>query len=90
MTLSATTRRRGRVITAFAATFIALLDLTIVAVAQPAMQTDLNTTLTGSQWIVDAYSIGLAACMLSGGSLGDRYGRKRWFLIGVALFLAAH
>ncbi|WP_431930070.1 MFS transporter [Nonomuraea jabiensis] len=81
-------RRRGMLISAFSATFIALLDLTIVAVALPAMQTDLHTTITGSQWIVDAFSICLAACMLSGGSLGDRYGRKRWFLIGIAIFLA--
>ncbi|MBB5781606.1 MFS transporter [Nonomuraea jabiensis] len=88
MTLSTTPRRRGTLIAAFSATFIALLDLTIVAVALPAMQTDLHTTITGSQWIVDAFSICLAACMLSGGSLGDRYGRKRWFLIGMALFLA--
>ncbi|MEQ4725085.1 MFS transporter [Nonomuraea sp. B19D2] len=88
MTLTTKNRRRGTLIATFSATFIALLDLTIVAVALPAMQTDLDTTITGSQWIVDAFSICLAACMLSGGSLGDRCGRKRWFLIGMALFLA--
>ncbi|WP_163509390.1 DHA2 family efflux MFS transporter permease subunit [Fodinicola acaciae] len=73
---------------AFAGTFMVLLDLTIVAVALPRIQHDLRTGLDGLQWIVDAYSIALAVCLLSGGALGDRYGRKRCFLLGLAGFLA--
>jgi EmrB/QacA subfamily drug resistance transporter len=72
----------------FAGTFIALLDATIVTVALPDMQADLHAGITGAQWIVDAYAVCLAAFTLSGGALGDRYGRRRSFLLGLAAFLA--
>ncbi|MGI5200283.1 DHA2 family efflux MFS transporter permease subunit [Spirillospora sp. CA-108201] len=76
-------------VSAFAGTFMALLDLTIVNVAAPSVQADLNTGLAGLQWMVDGFALALAALMLSGGSLGDRYGRKRVFLGGLGLFVAA-
>lgn len=72
---------------AFLGTFIALLDLTIVNVALPAMQVSLHTDLTGVQSIVDSFALCMAAFMLSGGLLGDRIGRKRSYLAAVLVFL---
>src|SRR5215212_10221585 len=71
----------------FAGTFVALLDLSIVIVALPTIQVELNTDVTGVQWVVDAFVLPLGALLLSGGALGDRYGRKRIFLGGRTLFL---
>jgi EmrB/QacA subfamily drug resistance transporter len=79
--------RAGLLISAFAGTFIALLDVSIVTVALPAMQTELHADVSGVQWIVDAFTVCLASFMLSGGALGDRYGRKRVFLAGLTVFL---
>lgn len=76
-------------VAAFMGTFIALLDPTIVNVAAPSVQADLGTDLAGLQWMVDGFALTLAAFMLSGGSLGDRYGRKRVFLGGVGVFVVA-
>jgi DHA2 family methylenomycin A resistance protein-like MFS transporter len=73
---------------AFLGTFIALLDLTIVNVALPTMQTRLGTDLTGVQWIVDSFALCLAALLLSGGLLGDRLGRKRSYLTAIGVFVA--
>jgi DHA2 family methylenomycin A resistance protein-like MFS transporter len=72
----------------FAGTFVALLDLSIVIVALPTIQNDLNTDVAGVQWVVDAFVLPLGALLLSGGALGDRYGRKRLFLGALAVFLA--
>ena len=72
----------------FAGTFIALLDLSIVIVALPTIQTELHTDVAGAQWVVDAFVLPLGALLLSGGALGDRYGRKRTFLGALAMFLA--
>lgn len=72
----------------FAGTFVALLDLSIVIVALPTIQDELNTDVAGVQWVVDAFVLPLGALLLSGGALGDRYGRKRLFLGALALFLA--
>ncbi|MET9243096.1 MFS transporter [Nonomuraea sp. NPDC003709] len=76
-------------VSAFSGTFVALLDLTIVNVAAPSIQADLHTDLAGLQWMVDGFVLALAALMLSGGSLGDRYGRKRMFLSGMGVFVVA-
>ncbi|MGI5129894.1 DHA2 family efflux MFS transporter permease subunit [Pseudonocardia sp. CA-107938] len=80
--------RQATMLVAFACTFMALLDTTIVAVALPSLRADLHTDTAGAQWIVNAFTLCLAAFMLSGGALGDRYGRKRCFLTGLAVFLA--
>src|SRR5919204_2488002 len=72
----------------FAGTFVALLDLSIVIVALPTIQDGLSSDVTGVQWVVDAFVLPLGALLLSGGALGDRYGRKRIFLGALALFLA--
>ncbi|MEV5604737.1 MFS transporter [Streptomyces sp. DT224] len=66
-----------------------LLDNTIVGAALPDMQHRLHLQLTGLQWIVDAYVLLVAMLLLSGGIFADRFGRKRVFLSGVAMFTAA-
>jgi len=68
---------------------MAFIDSTVVNVALPALQTNLNSTIVDVQWVIEAYSLLLSALLLVGGSLGDHYGRRRVFLIGVALFAVA-
>ena len=68
---------------------MAFIDGSVVSVALPALQADLNTSVRGSQWIVNAYMLTLGALMLAGGAAGDRYGRRRIFTLGVILFSAA-
>jgi EmrB/QacA subfamily drug resistance transporter len=71
------------------AIFMLLLDITVVNVALPKIQADLHTSFTDLQWVVDAYALLLATCMLNAGTLGDWLGRKRVFIGGVALFTGA-
>jgi EmrB/QacA subfamily drug resistance transporter len=71
------------------ATFMLLLDVTVVNVALPDIQRELNASLSSLQWVVDAYSLMLAAFLLTAGSLGDRLGRRRVFTIGFAVFTFA-
>src|SRR5256714_12182481 len=68
---------------------MAFIDGTVVNVALPALQSSLNATAVDLQWVIEAYSLLISALLLIGGSLGDHYGRRRIFLIGVALFAAA-
>jgi EmrB/QacA subfamily drug resistance transporter len=65
------------------------IDGTVVNVALPALQTALNATMTDVQWVVEAYALFLAALLLVGGSLGDLYGRRKIFVVGVMLFAGA-
>lgn len=71
------------------ASSMAFIDGTVVNVALPFLQSSLNATAIGIQWVVEAYSLFLAALLLVGGSLGDRYGRRRIFNIGVVVFAIA-
>jgi EmrB/QacA subfamily drug resistance transporter len=71
------------------ATFMLLLDITIVNVALPSIQEDLDAGLSSLQWVVDAYALTLASFLLVFGSLGDRLGRRRIFTAGFALFTVA-
>jgi EmrB/QacA subfamily drug resistance transporter len=71
------------------ATFMLLLDITIVNVALPSIQKDLDSSLTDLQWVVDAYALGLAALILTMGALADRFGRRRIFVFGVTVFTFA-
>ncbi|HLW96997.1 MAG TPA: MFS transporter [Solirubrobacteraceae bacterium] len=83
------TRRRMWTLAAVcAATFMLLVDITIVQVALPRIQRDLHASLTSLQWVIDAYALALAALILSSGSLADRFGRKRVFMVGIAVFTA--
>ena len=66
--------------------FMLLLDVTIVIVAQPAIQIGLHASFSEVQWTLDAYALTLAALLLTSGSLADRYGRKLLFAIGLVIF----
>jgi EmrB/QacA subfamily drug resistance transporter len=68
--------------------FLTFLDNTIVSVALANIQTDLSSSVSGLQWIVNGYMIAFAALMLTGGTLGDLFGRKKVMLAGVAIFCA--
>jgi EmrB/QacA subfamily drug resistance transporter len=68
--------------------FMLLLDITIVNVALPDIQTELHASLSDLQWVIDAYALSLAALLLTAGSLADLYGRRRVFVIGLLLFTA--
>jgi EmrB/QacA subfamily drug resistance transporter len=71
------------------ATFMLLLDITVVNVALPDIQKDLDASFSSLQWVVDAYSLTLAAFLLTAGSFADRIGRRRIFSIGFAVFTFA-
>jgi EmrB/QacA subfamily drug resistance transporter len=66
--------------------FMLLLDITIVIVAQPSIQTGLHASFSDVQWTLDAYALTLASLLLTSGSLADRYGRKLLFSIGLTIF----
>lgn len=68
---------------------VALLDTTLVNVALPALEQSLHTGIAGLQWVIDAYLLFLGALMLVGGALGDRFGRRRVFVIGLSFFGSA-
>src|SRR5438874_11812212 len=68
---------------------MAFIDGTVVNVALPALQSKLNATVTDVQWVVEAYALFLAALLLLGGSLGDHFGRKKIYTIGIVLFALA-
>src|ERR1700730_18255585 len=68
---------------------MAFIDSTVVNVALPALQFGLHATITDLQWVVESYALFLAALLLTGGSLGDLYSRRKGFAIGVILFSLA-
>ncbi|MEO8430964.1 MAG: DHA2 family efflux MFS transporter permease subunit [Acidobacteriota bacterium] len=68
---------------------IAFLDANVVSVALPVIQKNLSATVSSAQWVVEAYALFLSALVLVGGSLADRFGRRRVFVVGVAAFAAA-
>jgi EmrB/QacA subfamily drug resistance transporter len=78
--------RRWTLVAVCTTTFMLLLDITVVNVALPNIQHDLNASLTGLQWVVDAYALTLAALILTAGTLADRYGRRLLFTVGVVVF----
>jgi EmrB/QacA subfamily drug resistance transporter len=71
------------------ATFMLLLDITVVNVALPSIREDLGASFTDLQWVVDAYALTLAALVLTAGSLADRLGRRRVFVAGLTIFTGA-
>lgn len=89
-TLSCTEKQSRWILAAtILASSMAFIDGTVVNVALPALQKTLQATSIGVLWVVEAYTLLLSALLLVGGSLGDHYGRKRVFLIGVSLFALA-
>jgi EmrB/QacA subfamily drug resistance transporter len=83
---------RRRTLLTFVVTSIALfmvsLDNLVVTTALPVIKTDLNASLQQLEWVVNAYTLTFAVLLLTGAALGDRFGRKRMFTIGVAVFTA--
>src|SRR5437899_11626547 len=88
---STCSKARGRWILAatILASSMAFIDGTVVNVALPALQTNLSATATDVQWVIESYALFLSALLLVGGSLGDHYGRRRIFLVGVTIFAVA-
>jgi EmrB/QacA subfamily drug resistance transporter len=68
---------------------MAFIDSTVVNVALPSLQTNLHATVTGVQWVVESYGLFLGALILVGGALGDLFGRRLMFLVGVGIFATA-
>jgi MFS family permease len=71
------------------ATFMLLLDVTVVNVALPDIRRELGGTFTDMQWVVDAYALGLATLLLASGSLADLLGRRLVFVTGIVIFVAS-
>ena len=82
-------RKNWTLLAVCVATFMLLIDVTIVNVALPDIQRDLGASLSSLQWVIDAYALTLASFLLVSGSIGDRLGRRRVFSIGFALFIFA-
>ena len=85
---TASAQRRWTLVSAVLGSSMAFMDGTVVNVALPAIQRSLDATGADAQWIIEAYALFLAALLLVGGALGDRFGRKRVFLVGVVVFTA--
>ena len=85
----ASARGRGILLASIVGSGMAFLDGTVVNVALPALARGLGADLAGLQWTVDAYLLTLCAFLLTGGSLGDRLGRKPMFELGVVGFAGA-
>jgi EmrB/QacA subfamily drug resistance transporter len=71
------------------ALFMTALDNLVVVTALPAIQQDLNASLAQLEWMVNAYTLTFAVLLLTGAALGDRFGRKRFFVIGMTIFTVA-
>jgi MFS family permease len=82
-------RRWAALVVLLVAGFMDLVDVTIVNVAIPSMLRDLHAAYAEIEWVIAGYVLGFAAMLITGGRLGDLYGRKRIFLIGVAGFIVA-
>jgi len=88
-TLSAEARRRLTLAACIVGSSLAFIDATVVFIALPTIESDLDLGLTGQQWIVLSYSLALAALYLPAGAVGDRYGRRRTFVAGAIGFALA-
>ena len=82
-------RSRWTLVATILASSLTFIDGTVVNVALPALQADLHATITDLQWVIEAYALVLGALILVGGSMGDQFGRKRVFLLGVVFFTIA-
>src|SRR5690349_2675076 len=88
MTSLSTTQRMTLAVVC-AATAMLMLDIAVVNTALSAIATDLDTGLSGLQWVVDAYTLPLAATVITAGALADRFGRRRLFTLGLGVFTLA-
>src|SRR5476649_2687739 len=88
--VAASTRREPWILAAtIVASSMAFIDMTVVNVALPVLQHGLNATFAEAQWVVEAYTLLLSALVLAGGTLGDLYGRRRCFSLGIVIFALA-
>jgi EmrB/QacA subfamily drug resistance transporter len=87
--MAALDRKWWTLIAVCTATFMLLLDITVVNVALPDIQRSLHSTFSDIQWVVDAYSLTLAAFLLTAGVVGDMFGRREVFAIGLGVFSAS-
>jgi EmrB/QacA subfamily drug resistance transporter len=87
--VTSSSQQRWTLAAAILGSSLAFVDGTVVNVALPAIQRDLSASVYQAQWVVESYALMLASLLLVGGVLGDRWGRRRMFLIGVAIFTAA-
>ena len=87
-TLGLEARKRLTLAATILGSSLAFIDATVVIVALPTIEEDLDLGLTGQQWVL-SYSLALAALYLVGGAIGDRYGRRRVFIAGAAGFALA-
>src|SRR5690242_14026469 len=81
--------KRGTLGLVCVATAMLMLDIAVVNTALPQIARDLHSGLSGVEWVVDAYTLTLAAVVLSAGSLSDRFGRRLIFAVGMGVFTAA-
>src|SRR5215472_17440128 len=81
-------RQRWTLVLVCTATFMLLLDITVVSVALPSIQRDLHASLPDLQWVSAAYALVLAVLLLPAATLGERLGRRRLFLVGLVIFTA--
>jgi len=82
-------RRRFVLIAAILASALGFIDGSILAIAMPALRANLGASLAEVQWISNAYALTLSALILAGGAAGDRFGLRRAFVVGIALFISA-
>jgi EmrB/QacA subfamily drug resistance transporter len=87
--MNGSTSKRWTLAIVSVATFMLLLDITVVNVALPSIREDLEASFTDLQWVIDAYTLTLAAFVLTAGSLADRLGRRRVFAVGLVIFALA-
>lgn len=83
-------RQRGKwwpLVTVCVAVFMLLIDITVVNVALPDIQSELGASFSSLQWVIDAYALTLAAFQLTAGTVGDRIGRKQVFIAGIVVFV---
>src|SRR5207249_10387375 len=78
--------RRWTLVATILGSSLTFIDGTVVNVALPALQADLQATITDVQWVIEAYALFLGGPILVGGSLGDQFGRKRMFVAGGPVF----
>jgi len=88
-TSPAAARKGGTLALVCLATAMLMLDIAVVNTALPHIASDLDAGLSGVQWVVDAYTLALATVVLSAGSLADRFGRRRLFMLGMDVFTAS-
>src|SRR4051794_11152488 len=78
--------KQGTLAVVCLATAVLMLDIAVVNTALPHIASDLNASLSGVQWVVDAYTLALASVVLTAGSIADRIGRRLVFSVGLVLF----